>query len=55
MLRSRGSQRVGHDRATELNRTEFLRVASFSPNKEEVYCPRVSSEKTSSVGEVISL
>ena len=54
MLRSRGSQRVGHDRATELNRTEFLPVASFSPNK-EVYCPRVSSEKTSSVGEVISL
>ena len=27
-------------------------MASFSPHKEEIYCPPVSSEKTSSVGEV---
>ena len=55
MLQSMASQRVVHDRATEVNQTEFLHVASFSPNKEEIYCPRVSSEKTSLVGEVISL
>ena len=47
-----GSQGVGHDGATELNQNEFLHVASFSPHKEEIYCPPVSSEKTSSVGEV---
>ena len=52
MLQSMGSQGVGHDGATELNQNEFLHVASFSPHKEEIYCPPVSSEKTSSVGEV---
>ena len=52
MLRFMGSQGVGHDGATELNQNEFLHVASFSPHKEEIYCPPVSSEKTSSVGEV---